>query len=123
MRIPIPTQPSELTSLCDAIAKEHKKQGKESPLAILDWQRINPTVAEAADVDAKITELNLELGKLNERRRRLIDAPAGLADFARQSRDILAGVYRNEMTKLVDFGFVVSATRSRREKKPIALAA
>jgi hypothetical protein len=36
------------------------------------------------------------------------DTPNWLADFARQARDILSGVYRNEMKKLGDFGFDVN---------------
>ena len=48
--------------------------------------------------------------ELTQRRKILIERPNGLGDFARQSRDVLSGVYRNEMKKLGDFGFDVNET-------------
>jgi hypothetical protein len=121
VRINIPVPPSELIGLCQAVAAEHKDQGKNSPLSILDWEKIDPTIAEAKEVDAKITDLNRELEQLTERRRTLVDTPNGLADFARQSRDILSGVFRNEIKKLGDFGFEV--TDSPKAKRVLAKAA
>ena len=40
----------------------------------------------------------------------MIEKSDGLADFARQARDILSGVYRDEMKKLGGFGFEVNDT-------------
>lgn len=97
------------------VADAHKDQGKDSPLTILDWAEISPIITEAEDLDSKIGKLNRELEKLTERRRTLVEKPEGLADFARKSRDILSGVYRNEMKKLGDFGFDVNDTPKARK--------
>ena len=91
-----------------AVAAEHKDQGKDSPLSILNWDEINPVITEADGLDDKIGSMGRELEKLTQRRKTLIEKPDGLGDFARQSRDILSGVYRNEMKKLGDFGFEVN---------------
>jgi hypothetical protein len=124
-RITIPVSPRDLINLCQAIGAEHKDQGKDSPLSILKWDEINPRIAEADEVESKVTELNRELDKLIERRNTLIETPEGLADFARQSRDILSGVYRNEMKKLGDFGFEVTDSPKAKkisEKTPVAVS-
>ena len=68
------------------------------------------------ELDAKITDLCRELDKLIQRRTTLIGKPGGLGDFSRQSRDVLSGVYRNEMKRLGDFGFDV--LDSPKVKKP-----
>ena len=122
-RINIPVSPRELIDLCLAIAAEHKDLGKDSPLSILEWDKVNPMITEADDVDSRIASLNRELEKLGERRRTLIETPNGLADFARQSRDVLAGVYRNEIKKLGDFGFGVSdSPRTKKVAETVASA-
>lgn len=124
-RITIPVQPRVLIKLCIDVETEHKEQGKDSPLSILDWEKISPTIKEADEVDSKIASLNRELEKLAERRRTLIETPGGLSDFARQARDILSGVHRNEIRKLGDYGFDVndSPKAKRVTEKKLAAAA
>ena len=107
-RVSIPVNPGDLIDLCVAIAAENKDQGKDSPLSILDWAEFNPIIVEANDLDDKITNMSRELEKLTQRRKTLVEKTDGLADFARQSRDVLSGVFRNEMKKLGDFGFDVN---------------
>ena len=109
-RVIIPPNPGDLIGLCVKVAAEHKDQAKDSPLSILSWDEINPIITEAEDVNDKISDMSRELEKLTQRRKTLLDKPGGLGDFARQSRDILSGVYRNEMMKLGDFGFEVNDT-------------
>ena len=119
-RVAIPINPRELIDLCLSIVGEHQKQGKSSPLNILKWEDINGSVSEADQADKKIAELYRELNKLTQRRKSLVENTQGLGDFARQSRDILSGVYRNEMKRLADFGFEVSDSpkvRKPAEKK------
>lgn len=77
-------------------------------MSILDWEGINPIITEADALDDKINDMSRELEKLTQRRKTLVEKSDGLADFARQSRDVLSGVYRNEMKKLGDFGFDVN---------------
>ena len=107
-RVNIPVNPRELIDLCVSVAAGHKEQGKDSPLSILAWDEVNPVITEADELDAKIADMSRELEKLTQRRRTLIEKPGGLGDFARQSRDVLSGVYRNEMKRLGDFGFQVN---------------
>jgi hypothetical protein len=52
---------------------------------------------------------------LVQRRKTLIEKTDGLGDFARQARDILSGVYRNEMKKLGDYGFEVNDSPKARK--------
>lgn len=115
-RINIPKQPTALIALCQAIAGGHKQEGKESPLNILEWEEINPLIQEAKEVDEKVNQLYVELDKYLERRRSLIENPAGLSDFVRRSRDILIGIYRNETAKLGDYGFELAGARPKKEK-------
>lgn len=122
-RVNIPINPRELIDLCLSVAAAHQKQGKDSPLSILAWDAVNPAITEADELDTKITDLSRELDKLTQRRKTLIEKPGGLGDFARQSRDVLSGVYRNEMKRLGDFGFdVLDSPKVKKpsEKKTVA---
>ncbi len=114
-RVNIPTNPSQLTDLCVAVQEEHTRQAAASPLSILKWDDVSPVITEAEELDNKISSLSRELEKLTQRHRLRIEKPDGLADFARKSRDILSGVYRNEMKKLGDFGFDVNDTPKARK--------
>lgn len=107
-RVGIPINHGELIDLCVSIGKTHTKQGAKSPLSILEWDDINPAITEADELDDKINEMTREIEKLTQRRKTLVEKADGLGDFARQARDILTGVYRNEMKKLGDFGFDVN---------------
>ena len=107
-RVGIPINLGELIDLCVSIGKANTKQGAASPLSILKWDKISPMIEEADELDDKIVELSRELEKLTQRRKTLVEKADGLGDFARQARDILTGVYRNEMKKLGDFGFDVN---------------
>lgn len=84
--------------------EKHKELAEESPLALLDWKTASPKVKEADEVNSKIEKLSLELEKLVQRRNNLAEY---IAEFVRQGRDILSGVYRSEMKRLGDFGFQV----------------
>ncbi|HYG24087.1 MAG TPA: hypothetical protein VEH04_15010 [Verrucomicrobiae bacterium] len=114
-RINIPKQPTAIIALSQAIAGGHKENGKQSPLNILEWDKIEPLIKEAKEVDDKINQLYVELDKVLERRRILIENPAGVSDFVRRSRDILVGMYRNETAKLGDYGFELTGSRPKKE--------
>jgi len=107
-RVEIPINPGELIDLSVKIAAAHKTQAAGSPLTILKWDEVEPLITEADELDDRIGSLNRELEKLTQRRKNLIEGPNGLGDFVRQSRDVLSGVYRNEMKRLGDFGFEVN---------------
>lgn len=103
-RITIPTKPGDLIGLAQTMEEKHKELAEESPLALLDWKTASPKVKEADEVNSKIEKLSLELEKLVQRRNNLAEY---IAEFVRQGRDILSGVYRSEMKRLGDFGFQV----------------
>ena len=107
-RVEIPINPGEVIGLSVKIGAAHKSLGDGSPLSILKWDAVTPMITEADELDDKIGSLNRELEKLTQRRKNLIEGPGGLGDFVRQSRDVLSGVYRNEMKRLGDFGFDVN---------------
>lgn len=114
-RIPIPTNAGDLIDLSVAIQEQHTTLGKNSPLALLDWEKAAPQIKDASDVQNQVDKLNKNLEKLIERRNNLIDP---LGDFVRSSRDVLSGVYRSEMRKLGDFGFEVDGTPKPKKAKP-----
>lgn len=113
-RVEIPINPGELIDLSVKIAAAHKTQAAASPLTILKWDEVEPLITEADELDDRIGSLNRELEKLSQRRKNLIEGPNGLGDFVRQSRDVLSGVYRNEMKRLGDFGFEVNDPKVRK---------
>ena len=107
-RIEIPINPSQLIALLLAIKAQHDKLGKNSPLAVLDWEGNGPLIDEAAAADAKLDGLNKEVEKLSERRKVLVTGTLG--QFVRSCRDVLTGAFRSELRQMVDFGFNVDDT-------------
>ena len=100
---------------------KHAEEGKDSPLSCLNWDNMGPKIKEAVQLDENITSMKTEMDQMIERRRKLVEDPDGIADFVRQSRDVLSGIHRNEMRKLCDFGFEVSD--SAKSKKSAVKAA
>jgi hypothetical protein len=118
-RIPIPTNPGEIIDLASSIEEQHTALGKASPLAMLEWDIVSPQIKDASAVQKQIDKISKELEKLTQRRNNLLD-PIG--EFVRSSRDILSGVYRSEMKKLGDFGYVVDDSPKAKKTKPAAPA-
>ena len=114
-RIKIPASASELIGLAADIQDKHTELGKDSPLALLDWKLIATQIKEAGDAQDTIDKLTKQLEKLTEQRNNLIDP---LNDFVRSARDVLSGIYRNEMRTLGDFGFEVDDSPKTRKPKP-----
>lgn len=106
-RIEIPAASSELIALAGNIQTKHKADGKSSPLDGLDWDHYDPLITKALALDKQIDELNKETEQLVQQRN-LIEPD--LSDFVRSSRDVLQGVYRQTLRKLLDWGFSVNDT-------------
>ena len=115
-RIPMPINPSVLILLLVAVKAQHEKQGKNSPLGALDWEKFGPLVDEASQADTKLTQCEKEVEKLSGRRKALLDD--SLTDFARSCRDMLTGVFRGDLKQMVDFGFEVDDTPRAKKKSP-----
>jgi hypothetical protein len=110
-RIGVPTNPTLLILLAVAIKLQHDKlikEGKPSPLSGLKWEELGPVIDEAAAADKELTDLDKEIEKLTERRKIL--AEGALVEFVRSSRDVLTGIFRGELHKMIDFGFEVADT-------------
>ena len=104
----MPINPSNLILLLVAIKTQHEKQGKNSPLNALDWEKAGPVIDEAAQADTKLTQCQKDVEKLSGRRTALLND--SLVAFARSCRDVLTGVFRGDLKQMVDFGFEVDDT-------------
>ena len=104
----MPINPSNLILLLVAIKTQHEKQGKNSPLNVLDWEKAGPVIDEAAQTDTKLTQCQKDVEKLSGRRTALLND--SLVAFARSCRDVLTGVFRGDLKQMVDFGFEVDDT-------------
>lgn len=121
VRVDLPSNPDDKIMLAKAIVGKHAELGAASPLGQLQWDRITPALAEA------------DMYNLNSRRSQAQgEASTQARDAAleivttfllRGGRDLLSGVYPDEMRKLGEFGFTVSAVSSRSAKAPPAAAA
>jgi hypothetical protein len=100
-----------------AIKAQHEKLGKNSPLALLDWEEQGPLIDEVAAADTKLSDLEKDVEKLTERRKVLVSG--SLVDFVRSCRDVLTGKFRGELHQMVDFGFNVDDT-PRVKKKDVS---
>ena len=112
----MPVNPSVLILLLVAIKTQHEKQGKNSPLGALDWEKYGSLIDEASQTDAKLTQCEKDVEKLSGRRKALLDD--SLTDFARSCRDMLTGVFRGDLKQMVDFGFEVDDTPRAKKKSP-----
>ena len=114
-RIDIPAASSELIALAGSIQTKHKADGKNSPLDGLDWEKYDPLITKALALDKQIDELNKETEQLVQQRN-LIEPD--LSDFVRSSRDVLQGIYRQTLRKLLDWGFNVNDSPKAPAKTP-----
>lgn len=113
VRVDLPLKVEEQINLAKAIAAKHAEFGTASPLAQLKWDRILPaiTTADTAHRDAK--RLQAQAESATQTRDLNMVTVQGLL---RSSRDVLSGVHADEMRKLGDYGFTVSASGNRAAK-------
>ena len=114
VRIDLPVKVEDQIRLAKAIAEKHAALGAASPLGQLKWDKITAalTTAETAHRDAK--RLQAQAESATQMRDAALEM---LQQFLRASRDVLSGVHADEMRKLGDYGFTVSATASRAAKE------
>ena len=113
-RVVISKKVPELLALAQAVAKKHKALGKNSPLNALPWARVLPRIDKAVEQHKLAERLRRDMEKAYESRDKNIPA---IRDILQRSRDLLKGIYRNELKKLGDFGFTVDSTPKRKKKK------
>ena len=114
-RIEIPASSSDLIALAGNIQTKHTADGKNSPLDGLDWEKYDPIITQATVLDKQIGDLNKQTEQLIQQRNLL---EPDLYDFVRSARDVLQGVYRQTLRKLLDWGFNVDDTPKAAAKIP-----
>jgi len=106
-RIEIPAADSELIGLAVKIKDKHEKDGATSPITGLDWDTYAPKIDLAEQLEQQIAALNTQSEQLVQKRNALVDELGG---FVRSSRDVLQGLNRPALRKLMDWGFSVNDT-------------
>lgn len=105
VRVEIPRDPSEAIALLGTVKAKSDALGAASPLAGLEWDKIAPAHARAAEHDGKADQFRKDSERETGERNK--DMPA-VNDALRSARDVLLGVYRSNPKKLGDFGFEVA---------------
>ena len=49
VRVNVPRNPEELLELSDAVYKKHLSLGKNSPLGMLPWSKVGPSIDKAME--------------------------------------------------------------------------
>ena len=108
-RVKIPMQNAKaLLTLAKRVREKHLADGEASLLKPLNWQVVSPLIDQALAADEEAERLKREkLMKYQQRDVRL----QPLLTLLRGSRDILSGVYNDEMKRLGEWGFDVMETR------------
>jgi hypothetical protein len=117
-RIIIPDNPAELLKLGAQIYAQHQKLGSKSPLNALEelpsWDDVGPKVVAAQTLQTQIEQHERDLKTLYGQRQQVMDV---LLPQTRGSRDLLTGVYSQNLRRLGDFGYdVVEAAESKPTK-------
>jgi len=107
-RIIIPENPAELFELAALIYAQHQRLGTKSPLHALEelpsWDEVGPKVGEATEVQSQIDKLEKNLKALYGKRQQYDDV---VQPQTRGPRDLLTGVYSQNLRRLGEFGFEV----------------
>ena len=119
-RVLIPAYDSrKLLELVTKLREKHAADGDASPLIVLNWSEANALIDGALETEEAAIRLKRE--KLNAYQQRRLKRHE-LANFARRTRDILTGVYPEEMKVLGLWGFDVldnrETPRSQKEEGP-----
>ena len=105
-RVVIPRKNGDVIQLAQTIQAKDAQLGAASPLALLKWADKLAAIQSALDAQEQAETLRKQLDAAYEERDRCIKE---LLESIRQSRDVLTGIYRQDMNKLEDFGFTVEA--------------
>lgn len=119
MRVKLPRNPDELTSLGEKIVKRSRQDAEKSPLHQLVATDIEEKIRQAEQLSLEAAEHRRQSERLVELRNLLL---ADVNQFIRSSRDILLATHPDMPRKLSEYGFdVVTSPASRRtdgEEKP-----
>ena len=109
-RVKIPTRNAQaLLDLAMKMREKHVADGDASPLKVLDWNEIGPTIDAAIEADENALKLKREKLRMYQHRRRSLEAVTAIV---RNGRDILTAVHSVEMKNLGLWGFDVLDNRT-----------
>ncbi len=109
-RVTIPVNnPRALLDLSKKVLAKHTADGANSLLKPLNWTVITPMINDAATLQEKAEKAKRDMLEAYQQRNLKLDMVAGAL---RDSRDILSGVYKQEMKVLGQWGFEVLDVRS-----------
>ena len=105
VRMPIPDDPSEAIRLLTTVREKHTELGTASPLAGLEWGRIDAALGSAQANDALSDKCYRDAEKATKERN--LQMPL-VNEALRSARDVLLGTFRSNPKKAGDFGFTVN---------------
>ncbi|MDP4210713.1 MAG: hypothetical protein Q8928_18035 [Bacteroidota bacterium] len=116
MRVEIPQNSEDLLSLATSIYNKHANDPGSSPLNLIadyKWEEEGPKLALAK---AKHEEAIMHKKKMEEAYRERDLIMANTPNIVRATRDLLAGINRENMKRLGDWGFSVQASAAAKVK-------
>lgn len=117
LRVTIPTRKRDLIMLAQKVLSKHQLDAENSKLNVLDWQDVATKIQQATAMHDEAEELSRKSRLVNEQRDQLLGE---LERHVRNSRDVLTGVFKNEMKILGAWGYdVIEMPRSARQKKEV----
>jgi len=120
VRVDLPNGAEDRINLAKMIAAKHTELGTASPLGQLKWDKVTPAIAAAETAHRESKRLQAQAEAATQTRDAALET---VLQFLRSSRDVLSGVHADEMRKLGDYGFTVSASVSRSTKETPEAAA
>ena len=113
MKVEIPSNPDKKAVLAIDILTRAVDEGPQSPLKPLINDQITTKINAIRAKTKQATEMRHQSEVLIEQRNNMIP---DVEQFIRSSRDILSGIYPNEMKRLTEYGFVVVENTTKEKK-------
>ncbi len=114
VRVDLPQGAEDRINLAKMIAAKHTELGTASPLGQLKWDKVTPAIAAAETAHRESKRLQAQAEAATQARDVQLET---IVTFLRASRDVLSGVHADEMRRLGEYGFAVSAFSSRGAKE------
>ena len=110
-RVVIPTNPKDLLELGKKVYNRHASANGQSVLGALKWEEIANKIDQGLELHHQAEELRRQMEKTYQQRDAIVEE---VENLVKRSRDVLSGVYRDDMKVLGDYGFdVINSPRSK----------
>ncbi|RYZ20475.1 MAG: hypothetical protein EOO16_16555 [Chitinophagaceae bacterium] len=116
-RIPIPRDPEGLLALAVAVKAKHDALGAASPLQAMEdynWSQVGALLTTTDDLQDRISDMEKKLEELYAERNRHLPVIKGALT---SSRNVLKGIYAQNMKKLGEWGYTVDHTPRKKAVK------